>query len=102
MSDTPKHTPGPWEALPYTGAGEYGSYAILPCDLRLRSINPDIAAVEQKADAELIAAAPEMLEALKEALSYHANTYAEWRDEAEMNIYSNMKAAVDKAEGGQQ
>jgi hypothetical protein len=103
MSDTPKHTPGPWEALPYTGAGEFGSYAILPCDLRLRSVNPDIAAVEQKADAELIAAAPEMLQALKALLSEcWGGCACTDPSEQENAAWDLAKAAVDKAEGGQQ
>ena len=59
-NEAPKHSPGPWGVLPYTGAGEFGDYAIV-CDTRER----DIAAVEEEADAQLIAAAPEMLEALK-------------------------------------
>jgi hypothetical protein len=109
-NEAPKHTPGPWGVLPYTGAGEFGDYAIV-CDTRER----DIAAVEEEADAQLIAAAPEMLEALKALLEdaieseyvVHNNYCSPARKDEMMakgyfadSIY-NAIAAIAKAEGRQ-
>jgi hypothetical protein len=65
----------------------------------LRS-NP-ISAVYLEEHALLITAAPEMLEALQEALSCLGRKRPEWRDQTEMNVYSNIKAAIAKAEGRQ-
>jgi hypothetical protein len=56
MSDTPKHTPGPWE---YRGKPEIGYIVFQTWD------TPTAGYVHTEGDARLIAAAPEMLEALK-------------------------------------
>ena len=96
----PKHTPGPWLALPYIGVGEFGDYAIV-CDTRDR----DIAAVEEEADAQLIAAAPEMLEALKAILKAEMSGYKaveEWGGYVlDDDVREIAEAAVAKAEGRQ-
>lgn len=56
MSENVKHTPGPWEACE---RGDYGDdgIVILGDDMRIAVVNRD-------EDAALIAAAPELLEAL--------------------------------------
>ena len=56
MSDTPKHTPGPWEyhKMPQSGYIVFQTWDV-----------PTAGYVKTEADAQLIAAAPEMLEALK-------------------------------------
>ena len=94
--DTPKHTPGPWGVLPYTSAGEFGDYAIV-CDTRER----DIAAVEEEADAQLIGAAPEMLEALKRAEPALWMVATSGSKEG-IFIHQICKYAIAKAEGRQQ
>jgi hypothetical protein len=56
MSDTPKHTLGPWEyhKMPQSGYIVFQTWDV-----------PTAGYVKTEADAQLIAAAPEMLEALK-------------------------------------
>ena len=66
-----KHTPGPWKAENGTGSGGkgWGCWEVFACDGPETYIagsnrdNPD-----QEANARLIAAAPELLEALQTAL----------------------------------
>lgn len=79
---TSKPTPAPWNVDLETGeiiAGENGNYAVLgtiysaddfPC-------NENDIAEECKANARLIAAAPELLEALQALVDYHATDYDE-------------------------
>ena len=88
---TAKHTPGPWHVeTSYSESGVVTS-------LGIHSSNG--AAPATFANAYLMAAAPEMLDVLIEVLSYHANTYAEWRDETEMHIYTRIKDVIAKAKG---
>lgn len=92
-----RHTPGPWE---YGEAANYFGYYIAP-----EGTLPTLAAVERcgedglrvqahnfpgalEANARLIAAAPELLEAAKGALARYP----------ELN---KLRAAVEKAEAGQ-
>lgn len=70
----PQHTPGPWDAMlewrAYGHAGpppeneDFGRWAIV----EVMEDDPPIAVVDTEADARLIAAAPDMLEALKEMI----------------------------------
>ena len=85
MSDT-KHTPGPWHVT--ENDGEY-------------SINwPDCVGIKpfkderRKANAYLIAAAPEMLEALKQVVSKVEKEYS-----IDFTDIPLVKAAILKAEG---
>src|SRR5688500_9978332 len=95
-----KHTAGVWSVYKYTtpkglvqtivtttGAN------ICRVDIAGRKGNPD-------ADANLIAAAPEMYEALRAAIEefYWLQNYVEGSHER--NLYQQMKAALTKAEGG--
>lgn len=61
MSDITKHTPGPWEyrKMPQSGYIVFQTWDV-----------PTAGYVKTGADARLIAAAPEMLEALKECAEY--------------------------------
>jgi hypothetical protein len=62
MSDTPKHTPGPWEWCE-TKTGLYGpDYPIIDTD---RDWGMFLHPTNLEANARLIAAAPELLEALE-------------------------------------
>ena len=83
-----RHTPGPWKVE------GVDIYAPAPANVR-----PHIARVIYggKSDARLIAAAPELLEALKR--------YVEWQEgkfdaiDIEAEILAPAKAAIAKAEG---
>ena len=81
-----KHTPGPWHT-----AGEQG--------VQIRSAKDQIAKVwtmrgnEWKANARLIAAAPDLLEALQDMVSDHASLSAA--------TLAFARAAITKATGEQ-
>jgi hypothetical protein len=105
MSETEKHTPGPWELVSLSG---YGS----PFSIRMpyASNNPDapkthygVQSVRRRADANLIAAAPDMLEALKaadERLTTMASmTGCRSDDEWVWEAQGKVKAAIAKAGG---
>jgi len=88
------HTPGPLEIRPsLTGSGR--SFAITSNGVR-------VALFENKADAALFVAAPELLEALKELEGIQTGPppdryYREdWRQ-----VMRKVSAAIAKAEGGQ-
>ena len=72
MKDQPKHTPGPWLAKRAEGGGYFEWY--VGRDGENRSIAEDIADPvtrdPSEANAHLIAAAPDLLEALKAATSF--------------------------------
>ena len=91
-----KHTPGPWEACGKAVHAETGREIVFGSH-NTRSGSDE----EQRANARLIAAAPELLEACREV--------AEWLDLLKQN-YPDMaglirgcrkaRAAIAKAEGG--
>lgn len=85
----PKHTPGPWRVVP-TGAGN----VLIQSD----SVSQTVATVhgaEQAANARLIAAAPELLEALQLAVGIIENHPAM----GAMAVPPSFRAAIAKAEG---
>jgi hypothetical protein len=98
MSES-KHTPGPWNAEPMTGRGAWvkgssGEWAALSCG------DTDTTA---EANARLIAAAPELLEALNKIISRHSELVCSgdcgfWdvEDEEKMKL---ARSAIAKAEG---
>jgi hypothetical protein len=107
------YTPGPWEYIP--GTEHHGPYVMSfvgdVCDCYTMS-NPNAASVrnggesypipfqgeDAEANARLIAAAPEMLDALKQALLYiERDEVAHGRPFAAGNV---VRAAISKAEGG--
>lgn len=108
------HTPGPWEYYPATN---YCGYAIAP-----RGTLPTLAAVERprgnrntinvtafnypgktEANARLIAAAPELLEALYLALPYVESEQDNpaYKAGAVAAVVRQMRAAISKATGEQ-
>ena len=96
MTTQAKHTPGPWAALmqdPPTIADRRGCRVATSCAL------PGQSAEEQEANAHLIAAAPDLLEALRLLLeaSDGLNGESEWLDER----LNAARAAIAKAEGAQ-
>jgi hypothetical protein len=90
MNET-KHTPGPWEARRRSliiGA-VYEVWAYIPESI-------PITEVSNGANARLIAAAPELLEALKDLLFFceEMDPKAAW-----LEPWNKAKAAIAKAEG---
>lgn len=92
-----KHTPGPWHIglrQPSSDKFIYGSNGGEVADCNMESNFPE----ENLANARLIAAAPELLEALRDALG----SLIEARDEHDFNSACTIKIAQDaiaKAEG---
>ena len=91
-----KHTPGPWsindwpQATTDIAIGAVGTPMIAKVSLRDVSIN------EQKANARLIAAAPELLEALNTWLAqYSAEEYEDCPEVVQ------TRAAIAKSTGGE-
>lgn len=100
-----KHTPGQWEALLHTN----GAFDILATDekgaeLALANKGPMTSrAEEMHANAHLIAAAPELLEALKAGkhlINVVRMPNAEYVADAHNAAVETIRAAIDKAEGG--
>ena len=74
MSQHTRHTPGPWkvDGLAIVGQRYVASvkdWSTFPCAKQYKTINNALRR-EAKANARLIAAAPEMLEALKQAQTF--------------------------------
>ena len=84
-----KHTPGPWREL-VTRIDDANGYQICHLDLHGKS------EAERDANRRLIAAAPDLLEALKEALDVCI-----WPSRALSDIHDKASAAIAKAEGEQ-
>ncbi len=95
-----KHTPGPWEVRrgePWVIAKAYGNMkSVVHLNLPVEQSE------SQKADARLIAAAPDLLEAAKHALetldSKHNFQSAEWRHMHYL-AFEELKNAIAKATG---
>ena len=79
MENKPKHTPGPWKLT----TDKRGNPAVE---------FPNMRSSERAANAALIAAAPDMLEVMKEAQGLLDNASPELR--------KKYRAAIAKAEGG--
>lgn len=119
MAKTPvTHTPGPWEA-DQTVADTW----IIGPDQQVRTVRGTVARVqhashmrlraETVANARLIAAAPELLDALRSALPLAEKGYAWWQNRYEANpsdeasghldgllaTIEAVRAAIAKAEG---
>lgn len=98
-----QHTPGPWW-LQADGAGWYvectpeRGHSVAYVRAEAGEDDPDTPDAEKEANARLIAAAPDLLEALWAMVtSFHAVEYME----PHMQEASNMaRAAIAKAEGG--
>ncbi len=104
-----KHTPGPWKLIKNPLPGEpnarcpywhmdAGAGYPREVDGELRGFR--VAAYMSNADARLIAAAPDLLEACKRALPYLANHIGLTLDEGpgDRYAYDLMEAAIQKAE----
>lgn len=90
-----KHTPGPWNVLPPKSDIHHGGYVGVPDDDYAYGVNevayvtPQSSSGTHEANARLIAAAPEMLEAL-EGVAKNINP-DDW--------FERVHAAIAKAKG---
>ena len=94
-----KHTPGPWLAEGPWEENDYGWY-VEPSDLPPEDPEP-VARVSKRADALLIAAAPDLLEALKGLAAAIYAVRDDLRDDypAVSEKFVLGLAAIAKAEG---
>lgn len=95
-----QHTPGPWEFIPNRIVAHDGQ-AIEICSIKQFDLLNDAEQCRIEADARLIAAAPELLEACKTALrdamepvGEHGTHYKVHRDDV-----AAIRAAIAKAQG---
>lgn len=94
-----KHTPGPWHYR--THDGSIGSIdaadgTAVAQAFQVNPISVDLTQASRVANAKLIAAAPELLEALKEALPWIGGLANENR--SVQAVYESIRAAIAKAE----
>jgi len=106
--DNTKHTPGPWEYVPSTenhGAYICGPWGSTVCDCYTMTVPGPFNGWKAKpvpfhgeamdANARLIAAAPDLLAALKDLLAYVEGVYGDH----ESSEGETARAAIAKAEG---
>lgn len=91
------HTKAPWFVVPQNNAGTLGtSVWALGGDVRIADCNSGGVSLEgRRADARLIAAAPDLLEALKYALV----ALESGNGDAVLTAQEDARAAIQKAEG---
>lgn len=97
-SQKPTHTPGPWKAhntaILSVGDPNCDSYC---GDIRIAGI-PDVLDPEQMANAQLIAAAPELLESLQTLINLHEGI-TDGGDGITEQDWNLAKDAIAKATG---
>ena len=87
-----KHTPGPWHGETITGRHKVWA------DRGLNEDQAVIATVDTSANARLIAAAPELLEALNGFEPVDVVNFARWMERYQV-VMNNARAAIAKATG---
>tara|TARA_R110002012_G_scaffold16958_23_gene64582 strand:+ start:4617 stop:4949 length:333 start_codon:yes stop_codon:yes gene_type:complete len=101
------HTPGPWDVFPHyckndPDPGPYGETLLIGKGQfdTLAEVRPgsDEYGTEYQANARLIAAAPELLEALEKAVTFYDNLPRS-HDKGEGQLLDGMAAAIAKACG---
>lgn len=104
MTDTAKHTPGPWEQSDWMESFvsvTHGGLVVAEVQPKLWNGKPNLTRAEVKANARLIAAAPDLLKALLVADELLGCTVAE--DEADKPAFkqdrATIRAAIAKATG---
>lgn len=91
-----KHTPGPWRVELQSGQ-QVGVHKFTHC---VDCADDSIASLLTKADAHLIAAAPDLLEACKGALALLEVNHQGWCIRADGPEFVALRNAIAKAEGG--
>lgn len=91
-----KYTPGPWSFVEESGDCKLknSSGETMMCDMSYYPWTPD-----SKEDWQLIAAAPELLEALKMLLKHGDYDIDPPKDSYGAHAYATAKTAIEKAEG---
>ena len=89
---TKQHTPGPWRYCYSNDVGPDDEYFIEFFEV-VNPLGDVIARVDEKPDASLIAATPELLEALRQLCADELHTQEKW---------DNARAAIAKATGEQE
>jgi hypothetical protein len=92
MTNQPQHTQGPWYAHTTFISGETDNIAIAQCSYR-----GEVDLDEAMANAQLIAAAPDMLEALEGVL--HHNDGVKEAHKLPNSLIREIVAALAKAKG---
>lgn len=96
MNDDQKRTPGPW----FVKTTPEGRFGINSRDFYIAETIGGLGPTKTKANANLIAAAPDLLEALEalEAINAHweAGNFSR-----QPHLWETMKAAIAKAKGGE-
>ena len=92
-----KHTPRPWRTYNMSKNKILKQWHIQRDDCKhdIALVSLDVAADERESVANLIAAAPELLEALKQFVDY----YESMQGHKDNSVIRNGKAAINKAEG---
>lgn len=101
---THKHTPAPWKVHKVEWQGNYNKYLDVGPDLRtvvsvLGKFEAEDVGEEARANAHLIAAAPELLEALENTLWLLEKTLDDPSRLNDQVAYINAKAVISKAGG---
>jgi len=105
-----KHTPGQWEYGPRNGigievqsiSGKRIAVAYLPKKINEQNQPEQVWSDESEANARLIAASPELLECLKEAIETIQPFIDDNVGEGDGDLIGNWKKAIAKAEGSTQ
>jgi hypothetical protein len=97
MTDQPKWTPGPWRYDRTNGSPTTGEHMIAGAKPGYLAEVRDCGSGDVRANAHLIAAAPDMAEALEKALNFITNTESEMGET--LPCGDAARAALAKARG---
>ena len=90
---TSKHTPGPWRVERQNPSPTTGEYMVAGATAGYLAEVRDCGGGNVLANATLIAAAPELLQALEACINYGSMTGDDW-------VIEKARAAIAKATGG--
>lgn len=101
MGKEAEHTKGPWEKRPWGDKGDFAIAAVgyMPHANVFPRCEKEGNRETAEADAALIAAAPELLEALEDAKQALAHALHRLSDDPEFSTSIALKFAQDKARG---
>jgi hypothetical protein len=107
MNVIDKHTPGPWYYVPRLSASENHAGYLVGCgptpNQRIAEVIPvDQDGIKGGANARLIAAAPEMLEALQAMVGSYVRFYGDKGLESPPGQIKKALAAIAKATGAEE